>query len=357
MRRGDRAGAQNQGTVSNDKPGAPGADDKSQTSGGPGQTDPNAGEVQDTTINPGATYVLNPRRPDIKLTGEQVLALANRGTLFDQTQSKLQRAEDLLQQSQSRVEELEKEGAQSRAKIDDIDMQERILGHLKTLGIDPGKQQGAVGGDDDLYGAGTGGTGLPGGVTPEQLFQTIKTMTQEAVEQSVAKAEEAAEKKTASVIDERSVQQERQRRIDESVGRQYRTDLSKLRNVMPDVAESNLTDLAKLGTLASTLELEARDLYDKGSIEEADALWAKAQENREEAFTKRKSLHDQQDKVAAERERAEAIEMINAGGPPGTKPKYEDGPTRNKKIARERSAERLAEAKRREAELQKYKSP
>lgn len=357
MRRGDRAGAQDKGTVSNDKSGAPGADDKSQTLGGSGQTGPNdSGGPQLTTIDPNGIYVLNPKRPDIKLTGEQVLAVANRGVLLDQTQSKLQKTEDLLQQSVTRVAELEKEGVQSKSRIDDIDLQERILGHLKTIGFEPGKK--ADGGDDDLYGTGGGdGSALPAGVTAEQLFQTIKTMTQEAVQQSVAKAEEAAEKKTASVIDEKTIQQERQRQLDESVGRQFRTDVSKLRNVMPDIPESSLTDLAKLNTTASALELEARDLYDAGKIEDGDGLWAKAQENREDAFRKRKELSDQQAEVAAERDRAQAIEMINSGGPPGKELKYKEGPTRNKKVARERAEERLEEAKRREAELQKYTSP
>jgi hypothetical protein len=340
--------------MSKDTSGAPGEEGKPQTSGGPGQTDPNAGEVQQTTIDPEATYVLNPNRPDVKLTGEQVLALANRGNLFDQTQSKLQTTEDLLRQSASRVQELEKEAAQSRSRLDDVALEERIMGHLRTMGIGPGKEQGVEG--DDLYGTGEG-TGLQAGVTADKVLQTIKTMTQEAVDKSVEKAQEIARKETASVIDERAVQQERQRRVDESVGRQYRTDMAKLRNSLPDIPESGLQDVAKLTTTASALELEARDLYDQDKVEEADALWAQAQQNRDDAFNKRMGLHGQQANLTAETERKEAIEMINAGGPPGKQLKYDDGPTKNKKEARKRGEERLAEAKRREEELQKYKSP
>jgi hypothetical protein len=348
--------ARNRGEMSGTDAGEPGGG--TQASGASGQTSPNAGGNQGpSAISAEGKYVLNPNKPNEVFTGEQILAMANRGLLLDQTQSKLQKTEGLLSEREQQLKETAKQLLDYRTRVDEVDTRERIMRHLREIGVPVGKQQTASDDEFNWPADQTGGGNPLAGVSPEKLLQALKSMTDEAVSKAVSRAEEIATKQTTSVIDTREADRERQRRTDEFVGREYRSAVNRLIAGLPDVSESKVQEVAKLRTTAGALEMEARDLVSAGKIDEADKLWVQAQQDRDDAFALHGQLQDEQRRLEAERERKSQIDMISSGGPADKRITYPEGPTRNKREARKRAEERLQKARELEAELAKYRSP
>ncbi len=349
--------ARNQGGVSDKGTGEPGTKD-AQASVTPGQTPPNArGTQEPSVIEPGTKYVINPNKPTEVFTGEQVLALAMRGALLDQTQSKLQKAQGLLGERDKQLADKAKQLSDAQARIDDVDSVERIKEHLKEIIPGFGKDQTPPAGDFNWPGDLTGGENPIAGITPEKLTQALKRMSDETTSKAVAKAQEVAKAEATSVLNTKSTELEQQRRADEFVGREFRSSVARLEAGLPDVSQQQVQDIAKLRTAAGALEMEARDRVSQGENEAADKLWSQAQEDRDLAFQMHDKLVEQQKQIADDRERTEQIEMISSGGPVEKQIKYADGPTHNKAEARKRAEERLAQARELEAEMQKYKSP
>lgn len=349
--------ARNQGGVSDAGTGEPGSEG-AQASGTPGQTSPNAGGNQGPLpIDAEGNYVLNPNRPDQIFSGEQILAMANRGLQLDQTQSELHKTQGLLSERDQQLANTTKQLAEARTVVDDVDTRDRIIKHLENMGITVGKQQTPPADEFSYRADETGGSNPLANVPPEKLLQAFKQMSDETVSKAVEKAQEIAEQQTTSVIDTRDADRERQQRTDEFVGREFRSATNRLLASLPDVPEQKVQDVAKLRTAAGALEMEARDMVSQGKLEEADKLWVTAQQDRDAAFELHGQLQTQQRELEDARERKQQIEMISSGGPADKQIKYPEGPTQNKAEGRKRREARLKQAQELEAERAKYLTP
>jgi hypothetical protein len=83
--------------------------DNDQVLDGGRQTDPQTGEDEiDVTQNLGKRFVLNPKRPDLTMTGEELRNAAGRAKLVDQTQSELHKAQERIRELEAKNAEVEK---------------------------------------------------------------------------------------------------------------------------------------------------------------------------------------------------------------------------------------------------------
>lgn len=336
--------------VQNGDKGAPGEDKSTQASGTPEPTAPPPAEDV-ITIDLTKEYA-DPRNPERKVTGEDLLQRAERGTLFDKAQSKLHKQiSDLEKKVQTLAPQAEK-AKELTSKVEATVRKEQLIADLKAMGIGPasppqGKEK-AQADPVDVW--------LTGGEPPEKPAEApvdvnkIISGIQSFQTKALSDIEDKALKLQKELIEDNREKEQgilaRQDRINKFVERTRTVAAEELETRLPLVDKATIKEIIDNEQAASALEAASKASVDAGQDDAAEAAWLRSQELRRAASKLTADAREDQAKLQLAVQRAEEIEMLSTGGKFPKEIVWEK-PTRNPEEAGKRREARLAEAEKR----------
>lgn len=280
------------------------ADEKDTSSKDTGQTEKvsntpgqDGSQIGEAVLDLTKEYIINPKRPDLKMTGAEMQRKIGLAALASQNESKAQKAQNDLLEAQKELETL-------REKVQEYQIQEKIAAGLK-----PYQKQQTQNADDIWETDEEETTDLNAGNIRQMISEVIQTELQRII----GKQDTSVEKVVDAKLQARLEEQERYNKLKTFADTINKNNVTTLKTKFPDVEVAELEKAALYEAARMAAINNAGMALANNDDEAAMSFYDEAQQHWEKYADQISTLMEKQKQLNAEKERQTMLESISQG--------------------------------------------
>jgi len=281
----------------------PTVDPQTAASGGQEQTDSQPTGEGVIKFSPTAKYE-DPDKPGEVIDGNLLKTRINQGYLVSDIQSQRDKAVARAQQLAQEVAKRDQQLADLQKQIAAKEQEEVTISTLKRLGIKPESQD--TGNSESSWFTEQEQPQL----TQQQILQELGNIKQELRGDMSKEVQDIINRHNQ----ENLINQQSQQRVSSFVSRTRQADEAQLRADLPDLPDSEITQIATLSEVARALEMKAQEAARDGDLGTAEEAYIQAQARAVEARNLQAQAMLKQQELAAQKEIEQQTEMFAPGG-------------------------------------------
>jgi len=295
----------------------------------PEQESEEPGQAGDGVVTLGsATQYSSKRRPDVKVSGADLLSGYQRGLRFDGLQSEHQKLQAETAGKDDQIATLQAQVTASATK----EQAAQILQDIRDAG---GAKP-----TEDWEEPPAATNGVP--VSASRIEEIVARTTKGFLDQELPGIKEAAMGVASQQREEEALRAQRQQTADTFKA----NTIASLRVKYPDVGDAELDEVVRLQTEYTGHLASAVDNYNAGQTDEGATALFDGQEVMSTLAQKQAAIAAQQQKITAQKEADAELEGLGQGTLPGEEPEEDTEPSYKKSDVEAKREGRLAKAKR-----------